>query len=131
MDFDKLKNEIPSEITTRFTNIYTDTGRVLHGFTEHAAGGRPEVGVPTWIGERGKELWVPDVAGTIIPHGQAPAGAAVAGADMSETNALLREQNELLRELAADPSGQEFVAANLYKAISGAGVNRLRGLTGA
>ena len=33
-----------------------------------AGGGRPPVGVPSIIGEKGAELWVPDVAGTIIPN---------------------------------------------------------------
>jgi hypothetical protein len=43
-------------------------GAAFHpgGFAE---GGRPPLGVPSWIGERGKELFVPDVPGTIIPHG--------------------------------------------------------------
>lgn len=34
-----------------------------------ADGGRPPLGVPSWVGERGRELFVPDVPGTIIPHG--------------------------------------------------------------
>jgi hypothetical protein len=33
-----------------------------------AAGGRPPIGVPSWVGESGKELWVPDEAGTIVPN---------------------------------------------------------------
>ncbi len=38
----------------------------LFGFAE---GGRPPVGVPSIIGEKGPELWVPDQAGVIIPAG--------------------------------------------------------------
>lgn len=38
------------------------------GATAHAGGGRPDVGEATWIGERGKELWVPDEPGMIIPN---------------------------------------------------------------
>lgn len=41
-------------------------GKIVGGFAE---GGRPPVGVPSWVGERGRELFVPDVPGTIIPHG--------------------------------------------------------------
>lgn len=39
-------------------------GKLL-GFAD---GGRPPVGVPSWVGERGKELWVPDQPGTIVPN---------------------------------------------------------------
>jgi TP901 family phage tail tape measure protein len=38
------------------------------GFLGFATGGRPPVGVASWVGERGKELFVPDGAGTVIPH---------------------------------------------------------------
>jgi len=43
-------------------------GAAFHpgGFAE---GGRPPLGLPSWVGERGRELFVPDVPGTIIPHG--------------------------------------------------------------
>jgi len=33
-------------------------------------GGRPPVGMPSWVGERGRELFVPDVQGRIIPNNQ-------------------------------------------------------------
>ena len=33
-----------------------------------AGGGRPPLGIPSLVGERGPELFVPDIAGTIIPH---------------------------------------------------------------
>jgi len=43
-------------------------GAAFHpgGFAE---GGRPPLGMPSWVGERGRELFVPDVPGTIVPHG--------------------------------------------------------------
>jgi hypothetical protein len=44
------------------------------GFLKFADGGRPPVGRPSIVGERGPELFVPDAAGTIIPNG---AGGAV------------------------------------------------------
>lgn len=34
----------------------------------YAEGGRPQVGKPIWVGEKGPEVWVPDSAGTIIPN---------------------------------------------------------------
>jgi tape measure domain-containing protein len=38
-------------------------------FGNFAQGGRPPVGVPSIVGERGPELFVPDVSGKIIPNG--------------------------------------------------------------
>ena len=43
--------------------------KVPKGFAE---GGRPPVGLPSLVGERGPEIFVPDVAGTILPNGAAP-----------------------------------------------------------
>ncbi len=40
-------------------------------------GGRPEPGVPSWVGENGKELFVPDQAGRIIPNNQLNRGANI------------------------------------------------------
>jgi hypothetical protein len=39
------------------------------GFLKFADGGRPPIGRPSIVGERGPELFVPDTAGTIIPNG--------------------------------------------------------------
>jgi hypothetical protein len=44
-------------------------GVIMESFDAFADGGRPPLGVPSWVGERGKELFVPDVPGTIVPHG--------------------------------------------------------------
>ena len=38
-------------------------------FLGFANGGRPPLGVPSIVGERGPELFVPDVAGTVVPNG--------------------------------------------------------------
>ena len=40
------------------------------GIPGFANGGRPPVGRPSVVGERGPELFVPDRAGTIIPNNQ-------------------------------------------------------------
>lgn len=42
----------------------------LFGVKGFAEGGRPPVNKPSWVGERGPELWWPDRAGTIIPMDQ-------------------------------------------------------------
>lgn len=39
------------------------------GFPAFATGGNPPVGVPSIVGERGPELFVPKSAGTIVPNG--------------------------------------------------------------
>jgi len=51
---------------SRYTNV---GGEVTIGdFGGYANGGRPPVGRPSIVGERGPELFVPDRAGTIIPN---------------------------------------------------------------
>ncbi|HWE52470.1 MAG TPA: hypothetical protein VG273_21930 [Bryobacteraceae bacterium] len=49
------------------TTLYT-WWLAIKGFLGFAAGGDPPVGVPSVIGERGPELFVPRQAGTIIPN---------------------------------------------------------------
>lgn len=46
----------------------------LYGF---AAGGRPAVGVPSWVGEKGPELFVPDSAGMIVPNAKLGGGTTL------------------------------------------------------
>ena len=43
---------------------------VFGGLGLFANGGRPPVGVPSIVGERGAELFVPDSAGTVVPNNQ-------------------------------------------------------------
>lgn len=47
---------------------------LLNGF---AGGGDPPVGVPSLVGEQGPELFVPKVAGTIVPNGKFGGGVTV------------------------------------------------------
>lgn len=49
--------------STNFNN-----GGGLAGFFGFADGGEPPVGVPSMVGERGPELFIPKTAGTIIPN---------------------------------------------------------------
>lgn len=44
------------------------SGFGVYGGGAFASGGRPEAGKASWVGERGRELFVPDVAGTILPN---------------------------------------------------------------
>ena len=54
-------------INTALGSIFGGPFKKLPGF---AAGGRPPVGRPSIVGERGPELFVPNIAGTIIPNNQ-------------------------------------------------------------
>lgn len=46
--------------------IMSSIGSMFGGF--FAEGGRPPVGMPSVVGEKGAELFIPDTAGTIIPN---------------------------------------------------------------
>jgi hypothetical protein len=59
---------VANTIATLANTIATDAAAIGH-FLGFASGGRPPVGVPSIVGERGPELWVPDGAGTILPNG--------------------------------------------------------------
>jgi len=149
---DELNNHVPKNLNTDITITSPASSRALlamlnaelHDISSQAqsvgvpvmasgrafaSGGRPPVGLASVIGERGPELWVPDRPGTVVPASQT--ADVLSGGDMSETNDLLRENNELLRALAAPPSGQTGVEAALYKAVGGAVFNRARGMAGA
>jgi hypothetical protein len=56
------------------TGFFGDGGG-LFGLLGFADGGRPPVGVPSIVGERGPELFVPDGPGTIIPNHKLGAGS--------------------------------------------------------
>ena len=49
-------------------NVFGLFGGKMPGFAD---GGRPPLNRPSWVGERGPEIWWPDQAGTIIPMDQA------------------------------------------------------------
>lgn len=55
-----------SFLTSSSTNFGNGGG--LLGFLGFADGGEPPVGVPSIVGERGAELFVPKTAGTIVPN---------------------------------------------------------------
>jgi hypothetical protein len=61
---------IPLHVTTKITADYQQTAK---GPKALAGGGRPDLGIPNIVGEKGPEIFVPDRPGTIIPHGQTPA----------------------------------------------------------
>ena len=72
-----MLNNVLNKLTDAFLNMAifgnfgggSVTGGLL-GLFGFANGGRPPVGRPSVVGERGPELFVPDRAGTIIPNHQ-------------------------------------------------------------
>lgn len=54
-------------------------GGVLGSLFGFAGGGRPPLGRASWVGERGPELFVPDVPGRIYSHAQSMHMAAAGG----------------------------------------------------
>ena len=67
-----------------------DTSLISAGAKKFASGGRPPVGRASVVGERGPELFVPNVAGTIIPNKQIGGGVTnivTVNVDVSGTSA--------------------------------------------
>ena len=62
----KSKSAIGGAIGGIFGPIGGAIGSIIGGF--FADGGRPPIGRPSVVGERGAELFVPDSAGTIVPN---------------------------------------------------------------
>jgi hypothetical protein len=54
-------------INTLLTGLFPGVG-LFKNLTGFASGGRPPVGKPSIVGERGPELFVPRASGTIVPN---------------------------------------------------------------
>ena len=55
-------------INTLLFNVFGGAGGIFRNLPTFAAGGRPPVGRPSIVGERGPELFTPSVSGTITPN---------------------------------------------------------------
>ena len=68
-----VRNNIAKPLAGALSSIFagSQAGQFTAGIgiPEFANGGRPQVGMPSIVGERGAELFVPDRAGTIVPNG--------------------------------------------------------------
>jgi lambda family phage tail tape measure protein len=80
-------------------------GPVLLAGGSFADGGEPPVGVPSLVGERGPELFVPSRAGTIIPNHQL--GAALGGGGTTINGPYIASMNAIDTQ-----SGIQFLAKN-------------------
>jgi len=70
----------------------------LFGF---AGGGRPPVGQPSWVGEGGPELFVPDVAGRILSHEKSTALAGGGGVTVNQVNNINASGGTDVREISS------------------------------
>jgi hypothetical protein len=95
---------------------------VTPGFNAYAEGGKPPVGQPSVVGEKGPELFVPDQPGTVVPNdllqrllqflpGQSLGGAA-GGSSMTYDSGQALTPNDYVSEgfKAHDPS-QDYPTA--------------------
>ena len=68
-------------------NPFSSPASTVSPFLGFANGGRPPVGRPSIVGERGAEMFVPDRAGTIIPNHELGGGTnIVVNVDASGSN---------------------------------------------
>jgi len=72
---DLIAIQLKASVTSMFKSGFsmfatggTDVGGYTSSMAQFADGGNPPVGVPSIVGERGPELFVPHTAGTIIPN---------------------------------------------------------------
>lgn len=85
---DRLANSMARETTITVTTINKQINSVIDRFGGARANGGPVLSNTAYlVGERGPELFVPDVGGTIIPNGGAPSGGAAGGGIVLNVNA--------------------------------------------
>ena len=72
---DMMLDWVESQISNMFGSVFSSLFGGIFGF---AKGGRPPVGRPSVVGERGPELFVPQQAGTIVPNSQMGGGGGLA-----------------------------------------------------
>jgi hypothetical protein len=67
-----MLNDIASQLLRLGINTFLSStfGGIFSSLDTFATGGRPPVGRPSIVGEKGPELFVPSTAGTIIPNNQ-------------------------------------------------------------
>ena len=119
IDGSKQLSDVLSGILDQLSNLFLQAAFNSLGsafsIPGYADGGRPAVNQPSIVGERGPELFVPDVAGTVIPNdafdiARAAMGGAVSStpdafaenaASISTTNNYIRNASESAAQEAA------------------------------
>ena len=100
-DFAKTINRMVAQwlaakvLTAGFGIFGADVGSGPRGFAD---GGRPPVNVPSIVGERGPEIFVPDTAGTIVPNEQM-------GSKIVNINITAMDSQDVMRSLEQNKRG--------------------------
>ena len=108
-----IKDLIKIQLRMQMMQLFSMGMKAFGGFSSgpqllnsYADGGNPPVGVPSLVGERGPELFVPSRAGTIIPNHQL--GAALGGGGGTTINGpYIASMNAIDTQ-----SGIQFLAKN-------------------
>ena len=74
-----LLNDIARQFLRLGINTFLSStfGGIFNSLDTFATGGRPTVGQAALVGEKGPELFVPSVAGTVIPNNKISGGCNV------------------------------------------------------
>jgi hypothetical protein len=105
-------SEALGNIQTKLGNITSFGGRINIDVGGNAAGGPVQAGKMGWVGERGRELFIPSTDGVIVPHyesrrmmdGDSAAPAGVGGSTYNITiNGLVgKDKQDILTFLARE-----------------------------
>jgi len=105
-------SEALSNIQTKLGNITSFGGRINIDVGGNAAGGPVQAGKMGWVGERGRELFIPSTDGVIVPHYEsrrmmdgdsaAPVGAAGATFNITINGLVGAGKQEILTFLARE-----------------------------
>lgn len=100
-----------SSVMGFFSSVFSGLG--------FAGGGRPPVGKASWVGERGRELFVPDGPGTIIPNHQlgAAAGGITIVNNMTVGDVASSQQVQEQIRLAQNRTIQSLQRSNKYRTV--------------
>ena len=70
-----MLSNVANKMADMFLDMAINTAFKSFGFPGFANGGRPPVGRPSIVGEKGPELFVPNASGTIIPNNRLGGGS--------------------------------------------------------
>ena len=112
-----IKDLIKIQLRMQMMQLFSMGMKALGGFSgfssgpqllnSYADGGSPPVGVPSLVGERGPELFVPSRAGTIIPNHQLSAALSGGGGGTTINGPYIASMNAIDTQ-----SGIQFLAKN-------------------
>ena len=87
-------------INTALFSVFGGSSGIFKNLPTFATGGRPTVGQAALVGEKGPELFVPSVAGTVIPNNKLGGGGAVTvNVNVDATGSNVEGDEEEGREL--------------------------------